>query len=158
VTPYPRVRRVYDQPEPADGARILVDHLWPRGLRKDALELDDWARDVAPSAGLRTWYGHDPAKFEEFRERYLDELGAPPQRAALDRLRARAAAGPLTLLTATRDVDHSQAAVLATLLRPPGPARGDAGESVCYAGLVCPECGELHTPGEPHRPPAKENP
>jgi uncharacterized protein YeaO (DUF488 family) len=157
VTAFPRVRRVYDEPEAADGARVLVDRVWPRGLRKEALKLDDWAKDVAPSAGLRTWYGHDPAKFAEFRERYLDELGAPPQRAALDRLRARAAAGPLTLLTATRDVGHSQAAVLAKLLQPSAPGREDGGESVCYAPLICPECGELHTSGERHHPPAKEN-
>jgi len=145
VTAFPQVRRVYDEPEATDGARVLVDRVWPRGLRKDALKLDDWAKDVAPSAALRTWYGHDPAKFDEFRARYLDELGAPPQRAALDRLRARAAAGPLTLLTATRDVGHSQAAVLATLLQPPAPSSDASGEKVCYAHLICPECGELHT-------------
>ena len=59
-----RVRRVYDEPSAADGARVLVDRIWPRGLRKDAIRLDDWARDVAPSTELRTWYGHDPARFE----------------------------------------------------------------------------------------------
>jgi uncharacterized protein YeaO (DUF488 family) len=97
-----RVRRVYDEPSDADGARVLVDRVWPRGLRKDALRLDDWAKDVAPSSELRKWYGHDPAKFEEFRRRYLAELTGGPQRAALGRLRALAAAGrPLTLLTAT---------------------------------------------------------
>ena len=93
---------------------------WPRGLRKDALRLDDWAKDVAPSTELRTWYGHDPAKFGEFRQRYLGELAGGPQRAALGKLRALAASGgpkPLTLLTATKDLDHSQAAVLARLLR-----------------------------------------
>ena len=113
-----RVRRVYDQPEAADGARVLVDRIWPRGLRKDAVRLDDWAKDVSPSSELRTWYGHDPARFDEFRQRYLGELTGSSQQAALGRLRALAAAGrPLTLLTATRDVDHSQAAVLARLLR-----------------------------------------
>ena len=114
-----RVCRVYEEPSAADGIRVLVDRIWPRGLRKDAIRLDDWARDVAPSSELRTWYGHDPAKFEEFRRRYLGELTGGPQRAALGRLRALAAArtGALTLLTATRDVDHSQAAVLAQLLR-----------------------------------------
>jgi uncharacterized protein YeaO (DUF488 family) len=122
-----RVRRVYDEPEDGDGTRVLVDRIWPRGLRKDALQLDDWAKDVAPSTDLRTWYGHDPAKFGEFRERYLDELGGAAQRAALGRLRARAAAGPLTLLTATRDLDHSQAAVLAQLLRPAMSGREEAG-------------------------------
>ena len=113
-----RVRRVYDQPGAADGARVLVDRIWPRGLRKDAIQLDDWARDVAPSTELRTWYGHDPARFDDFRQRYLGELTGSGQRAALGRLCALMAAGrPLTLLTATKDLDHSQAAVLARLLR-----------------------------------------
>ena len=120
-----RVRRVYDAPSAADGARVLVDRVWPRGLRKDAIRLDDWAKDAAPSTELRTWYGHDPVKFEEFRRRYLGELAGSTQRAALGRLRALAVAGrPLTLLTATRDVDHSQAAVLAGLLRQSAPEEG----------------------------------
>ena len=97
---------------------MLVDRIWPRGLRKDAIRLDDWAKDAAPSTELRTWYGHDPARFSEFRQRYLGELGGSTQRAALGRLRALASAGrPLTLLTATKDIEYSQAAVLAQLLR-----------------------------------------
>src|SRR5215471_6749758 len=111
-----RVRRVYDAPSAEDGRRVLVDRVWPRGLRKDAARLDDWAKDVAPTAGLRTWYGHDPAKFDEFRRRYTAELAEPAGREALARLRALAAGGPLTLLTATREVSLSQAAVLAELL------------------------------------------
>ena len=143
-----RVRRVYDPPSPDDGARVLVDRIWPRGLRKDAARLDEWAKDVAPSTELRQWYGHDPARFGEFRVRYLSELCGRPQRAALGRLRALASAGPLTLLTATRDVEHSQAAVLARLLRQddePGPG----GDAACWANLVCPECGAMT--GEGHR-------
>ena len=112
-----RVRRVYEDPSPEDGARVLVDRVWPRGLRKDAARLDEWAKDVAPSTGLRTWYRHDPAKFEEFCRRYTAELAGPEQREALGRLRARAAGGPVTLLTATRELGLSQAAVLADLLR-----------------------------------------
>ena len=77
-----RVRRVYDNPSPGDGARVLVDRVWPRGLRKDAARLDDWAKDVAPSTGLRTWYRHDPAKFGEFRRRYNAELAGPGPREA----------------------------------------------------------------------------
>ena len=145
-----RVRRVYDEPSAADGTRVLVDRIWPRGLRKDAIRLDDWAKDAAPSSELRAWYGHDPAKFEEFRRRYLGELTGGPQRAALGRLRALAAARtePLTLLTATRDVDHSQAAVLAQLLRQPAePAEPEGGEAACFAHLVCPECGAVVTEG-----------
>jgi uncharacterized protein YeaO (DUF488 family) len=112
-----RARRVYDEPSPADGARVLVDRIWPRGLRKDAARLDEWAKDVAPSKELRTWYQHDPAKFDEFRRRYLAELDEPAASEALVRLRALAADGPVTLLTATKELDLSQAAVLAGLLR-----------------------------------------
>lgn len=111
-----RVRRVYEPPSAQDGARVLVDRIWPRGMRKDAARLDEWAKDVAPSTELRTWYGHDPAKFAEFRRRYLAELQAPAASAALARLRALAADGPVTLLTATRELDLSQAAVLAQVL------------------------------------------
>jgi uncharacterized protein YeaO (DUF488 family) len=120
ATEYPiRVRRAYDEPEPDDGARVLVDKLWPRGVSKQAAHLEEWAKDVAPSDELRRWYGHDPAKFDEFRRRYLAELGQPEQRAAVDRLRGLAADAPLTLITATKDVHISQAAVLADLLRSP---------------------------------------
>jgi uncharacterized protein YeaO (DUF488 family) len=108
---------VYDEPESADGARVLVDRVWPRGISKQAAELREWAKDVAPSTELRRWYGHDPGKFEEFRRRYLAELDQPEPRAAADRLRTLAADGPLTLLTATKDVRLSQAAVLADHLR-----------------------------------------
>ena len=114
-----RVRRVYDEPEPADGARVLVDRLWPRGVSRQAAQLREWVRDVAPSDELRRWYGHDPGKFEEFRRRYLAELDQPEPRAAVARLRALAAGGPVTLLTATKDVQHSQATVLADHLRTP---------------------------------------
>jgi uncharacterized protein YeaO (DUF488 family) len=120
-----RVRRVYDEPSAQDGARVLVDRVWPRGLRKDALRLDEWAKDVAPSTELRTWYQHDPAKFDEFRRRYAAELDQPGAREGLDRLRALAADRPVTLLTATKGLDLSQAAVLAGLLREmPWPAGG----------------------------------
>jgi uncharacterized protein YeaO (DUF488 family) len=112
-----RVRRIYDEASAEDGARVLVDRVWPRGLRKDAARLDEWAKDVAPTAGLRTWYQHDPAKLDEFRRRYLAELAEPEPQEALGRLRALAASRPVTLLTATRDLRLSQAAVLADLLR-----------------------------------------
>ena len=112
-----RVRRIYDAPESQDGARVLVDRVWPRGMRKETARLDDWARDVAPSSALRTWYRHDAAKFDEFRRRYTAELAEPGPHAAVGRLRTLAAAGPVTLLTATRELSLSQAAVLAQLLR-----------------------------------------
>lgn len=112
-----RLRRVYDQASSEDGKRILVDRVWPRGLSKDKARLDEWEKDVAPSTELRKWYGHDVDRFEEFTDRYDAELRDPDRAAALDRLRALAAHGTITLLTATKDIDHSQAAVLATHLR-----------------------------------------
>ncbi len=96
---------------------MLVDRVWPRGLTKDAAHLDEWLKDVAPSTELRKWYGHDPDRFAEFRRRYDAELAEPARKAALERLRELARSGPLTLLTATKDLDHSQAAVLADHLR-----------------------------------------
>jgi len=114
-----RVRRVYDEPSEEDGARVQVDRVWPRGMRKDAARLDAWAKDVAPSAELRTWCRYDPAKSDEFRRRYTAELDEPGPREALARLRALAADRPVTLLTATRDLNLSQAAVLAGLPREP---------------------------------------
>ena len=143
-----RVRRAYEAPSSADGARVLVDRVWPRGLRKDAARLDEWAKDAAPSTELRKWYGHDPAKFDEFRRRYLDELSGAAQRKELGRIRALAATGPVTLLTATRAVDISQAAVLAQVLRQPVEDQG--GDAACWANLVCPECGAMESEG--HRP------
>ena len=113
-----RVRRVHEPADPdGDGARVLVDRVWPRGLSKDRAALHTWLRDVAPSTELRRWYAHDPARFEGFARRYREELDTPERRAALDELRALAAKGPLTLLTATKDVEHSQAAVLTRLLK-----------------------------------------
>jgi uncharacterized protein YeaO (DUF488 family) len=112
-----RVRRIYDQAAADDGARILVDRVWPRGLRKDEAVLDEWIKDVAPSTELRKWYGHDPERFAEFEARYREELALGPAKTALERLRTLAGEATLTLLTATRDVEHSQAAVLAGLLR-----------------------------------------
>lgn len=109
-------RRVYDEISPADGARVLVDRVWPRGLRKDSLDLTEWLRDIAPSTELRQWYSHRPERFPEFRRRYLTELNAPERRAAVDHLEQIARHRHVTLLTATKDVDHSQAAVLADWL------------------------------------------
>ncbi|MGH3095404.1 MAG: DUF488 domain-containing protein [Streptosporangiales bacterium] len=112
-----RVRRVYDEPEGADGARVLVDRVWPRGLSKDKAQLDEWYKQVAPSTDLRKWYGHDPDRFEEFTRRYRTELEEPEQADALAGLRDLAKKRTVTLLTATKDVEISQAAVLADMLR-----------------------------------------
>jgi uncharacterized protein YeaO (DUF488 family) len=108
-----RVRRIYEEPTDDDGARVLVDRVWPRGVRKESALLDEWMKDVAPSTELRKWYAHDVEKYDEFRRRYRDELAS---NAALQPLRELAGSRPVTLLTATKDVEHSQAAVLAELL------------------------------------------
>ena len=112
-----RTRRVYDDPSPEDGRRVLVDRIWPRGLAKARAGIDEWAKAVAPSTELRRWYGHEPGRFEEFRRRYSAELAEPERQAALRHLRELARSGRLTLVTATRDLDHSQATVLADHLR-----------------------------------------
>jgi uncharacterized protein YeaO (DUF488 family) len=109
-------KRIYDAAEDADGTRVLVDRVWPRGLRKADAAYDDWVKDVAPSTELRKWYNHEQQKFPEFVRRYRDELNSDPARAAFDRLREIAREGPLTLLTASKDLEHSQAAVLADML------------------------------------------
>jgi uncharacterized protein YeaO (DUF488 family) len=110
------VRRVYDEPGDNDGVRVLVDRIWPRGMTKARAELDEWCKDVAPSTELRKWYGHDPAKFEEFSHRYGAELERAERAQALQHLRDLAADRRLTLLTASKDADISQAAVLAAIL------------------------------------------
>jgi uncharacterized protein YeaO (DUF488 family) len=119
-TRHVQVRRIYDEPTPGDGQRVLVDRVWPRGVSKDHAHLDEWCKQVAPSTGLRTWYGHDPERYPEFTRRYHAELGEPERATALAHLRELAAAGPLTLLTATKRSDISQAAVLAEMLGGPG--------------------------------------
>lgn len=112
-----RVARVYEERADGDGVRVLVDRLWPRGVRKDSAAFDEWLRDIAPSDELRRWYDHDPDKREEFVTRYLAELDAEAARAAFDRLRQLAQEGPLTLVTATKAVELSHAQVLAEELR-----------------------------------------
>lgn len=116
-TPRVAIRRIYDDPESSDGTRILVDRLWPRGVSKDRADLDEWCKDIAPSTELRKWYGHDPAKFDEFARRYRTELASGgEQSAALAHLKSVAAHGKLTLLTATKEPQISEAQVLLSLL------------------------------------------
>jgi uncharacterized protein YeaO (DUF488 family) len=111
-----RVRRVYDPHEPADGTRVLVDRLWHRGLAKATAAIDEWCKDISPSTELRKWYGHDPARFEEFSRRYRAELTGRQQAEAVAHLRTLASTRPLTLLTATREPQISEAAVLADVV------------------------------------------
>jgi uncharacterized protein YeaO (DUF488 family) len=117
------IGRVYDAPVPEDGARVLVDRVWPRGLSRERAHLDEWCKSIAPSTALRKWYDHDPQRFEEFRRRYRAELREPGPAAALKHLSELATRGPLTLLTATKRADISEAAVLVDLLRHPEPLR-----------------------------------
>jgi len=111
------VARVYEPLTAPPGAQcVLVDRLWPRGVARSSLGSVTWARDVAPSTALRRWYGHDPARFDEFSRRYRAELAAPPAADIVARLARLARRQPVVLLTATRDVPHSAAAVLRTVL------------------------------------------
>jgi uncharacterized protein YeaO (DUF488 family) len=111
------VKRVYDEPAAADGVRILVDRLWPRGIAKAALEHDAWPRALAPSNTLRKWYGHEPQRFAEFRRRYREELAAHPDELAA--LRAMIKGRKATLITATRELELSHAQVLREILQKP---------------------------------------
>ncbi|MGO2659552.1 DUF488 domain-containing protein [Mycetocola reblochoni] len=110
------VARVSDNPDSTAGTRVLVDRLWPRGVRKEHAALGLWLKEIAPSTELRRWYGHDPALFAEFSSRYRTELGSGEQADALARLRSLRAEGPVVLLTSARAVDISDAAVLASVL------------------------------------------
>lgn len=123
-----RYRRIYDDPSSDDGRRVLVDRIWPRGMSKQNAHLDEWMREVAPSTELRRWYAHDPARYAEFRRRYLAELRDPARSQAVQKLREAAGHHAMTLLTAARDLEHSQAAVLAHWLnRAEGSHAGAAG-------------------------------
>lgn len=109
------IHRVYDENQ-ARGYRVLVDRLWPRGVSKEKAAVDEWAKDAAPSDELRRWYGHEPDKFAEFDRRYRAELTASPGKEAVAHLRATSKRKSVLLLTATRDVEHSGAAVLLATL------------------------------------------
>lgn len=106
--------RAYDAPGKDDGKRFLVDRVWPRGITKDVLRIEAWLRDVAPSTELRRWFSHDPARWDEFAQRYRAELDA--NEAAWQPLAAAAAHGPLTLVYGARDREHNQAVVLRAYL------------------------------------------
>ncbi|RWR11847.1 DUF488 domain-containing protein [Sinirhodobacter populi] len=116
------LKRAYEPALPGDGARVLVDRLWPRGISKEVAQLDDWMKDVAPSTDLRKWFGHDPAKWPEFQHRYREELAS--RGADLDRLRDLARKGPLTLIYAAHDEAHNDAVVLRDVLLGVRPSGG----------------------------------
>lgn len=110
------LKRVYDEPAASDGKRVLVERLWPRGISKERAHLDLWLKEVAPSPELRTWFGHDPEKWGEFRRRYEAELASGEAHQALSMLRDLGRSGPLTLVFAARDDQHTNAVVLRELL------------------------------------------
>jgi len=112
-----QVRRVYDPKKRGDGTRVLVDRIWPRGLAKAKADLHEWCKEVAPSTELRKWYNHDPARFKEFTRRYHAELKQPERSDALAHLRELSKKRTLTLLTATKEPEISEAEVLAKMLR-----------------------------------------
>lgn len=105
------IRRIYDRAD-SSHYRVLVDRLWPRGIRKEDALLDEWAKNLAPTTDLRRWYGHDTTKFIEFRRRYGDELDRPSARTDIDRLLGIATERTVVLVTSTRDIEHSGAEVL----------------------------------------------
>ena len=107
-------KRIYDLPSVDDGKRILVDRLWPRGLSKEAAEIDEWLKEIAPSDELRKWFGHDPARWQEFRNKYKDELHA--NRELIARLKIESKGKTVTLLYAAKDIEHNNAIVLKEVL------------------------------------------
>ncbi len=109
-----QLRRVYDPPEPHEGMRFLVERLWPRGIKKTELDMDEWFKDVAPSTELRRWFGHDPAKWPEFRRRYESELKAHPE--AWEPILDAARKKNVTLLFSSRDTEHNNAVALKQFL------------------------------------------
>jgi uncharacterized protein YeaO (DUF488 family) len=124
-----RIKRAYESARPADGYRVLIDRLWPRGLRKEQAKLDEWLKEIAPSDALRKWFGHDPRRWAEFRQRYRRELDTPAADALLDGLVRRAGHGTVTLIYSAHDELHNDAVVLAEELalrmtRPELPAQG----------------------------------
>ena len=107
-----QTRRAYEAAARSDGYRVLIDRLWPRGVKKETLALDVWAKELAPSGDLRRWFGHDPGRWKGFVERYRRELRVPAARARLDDLARRAARGTVTLLYGARDEQHNDAVVV----------------------------------------------
>jgi uncharacterized protein YeaO (DUF488 family) len=110
----PGVKRVYELSETSDGTRVLVDRIWPRGLTKEHANVDVWLKDIAPSAGLRTWFGHAPNRWREFQKRYFEELRA--NHAAVESLTNLVSAGKVTLLFGAQDIEHNNAVTLADYL------------------------------------------
>ncbi len=121
------IKRAYEAAAPGDGHRVLIDRLWPRGVSRSAARIDEWRKELAPSDALRRWFGHDPARWQEFGARYRQELEAPEAQAALRELAARARRGTVTLVYGARDTEHNNAVVVRQMLAEMGvPTRGPA--------------------------------
>lgn len=110
------IKRAYDPAEAADGKRILIDRLWPRGVSKERAKIDVWMKDLAPSTELREWFGHDPAKWEEFKRRYISELSSPEKKQLIDDFARQAKHEKVTLIYGARDTEHSDVRVLEELI------------------------------------------
>ncbi len=110
-----KTKRVYDEPLPDDGVRVLVDRVWPRGLSKEKVQADKWLKEAAPSTELRKWFGHDPEKWDEFRERYSAELDDKPE--LVEELREEIRSSTVTLLYSAKDTEHNQAVALRDYLQ-----------------------------------------
>ncbi len=111
-----RIKRVYEPAADDDGYRVLVDRLWPRGVSKDKAHLDTWMKDIAPSTELRRWFGHDPARWDEFERRYRAEIAEPERSLLVDALAERATQGQVTLVFGARDTLHNEAVVLCAVV------------------------------------------
>lgn len=111
-----RLKRVYEPPEDEDGERFLVERLWPRGVAKEAARISGWLQVLAPSTELRQWFGHDPAKWDEFRERYRAELQTPEKQSVLAELAEKVRTGTITFVYAARDTEHNNAKALKELI------------------------------------------
>ena len=119
-----KLKRAYEAASRGDGHRVLVERLWPRGIRKEALALDEWRKEVAPSGELRKWFNHDPKRWSEFKLRYLKELKATAASEQLHALANRAAGGTLTLVFSSHDTEHNNAVVLRGLIERLAPRDG----------------------------------
>lgn len=126
-----KLKRAYEPATPMDGTRILVDRLWPRGVTKEAAAIDEWIKEIAPSTALRKWFGHDPARWQEFRRLYASEVRERPQE--LRNLRARARQGPITLVYSAHDEAHNDAVVLRDILLGRLPPRKLVQQGAGYA-------------------------
>lgn len=121
MKPTVQIKRVYDEATADDGLRVLVDRLWPRGMAKSRLQHDLWLKELAPSAGLRSWFGHRVERWDEFRKKYMAELDSAQARDCIDKIFATANGKGITLLYGARDTEHNQAVVLADVMRRVAP-------------------------------------